>query len=77
MGEALEAAGVKPVTELAYYAEQTKSGKPIKVMGYFISFIMAIGASFAAMNTMVHQEGTVAQQRPLAIAGNVVEDVFA
>lgn len=43
---------VKPVTELAYYAEQTKSGKPIKVMGYFISIIMAIGASFAAMNTM-------------------------
>ena len=43
---------VKPVTENDYYAEQTKSAKPIKVMGYFISIIMAIGASFAAMNTM-------------------------
>jgi len=43
---------VKPVTEVDYYAEQTKSAKPIKFMGYFISFIMAIGASFAAMNTM-------------------------
>lgn len=39
-------------TEVNYYAKQTESSKPIMWMGTFISFIMAIGASFAAMNTM-------------------------
>ena len=43
---------VKPVSENDYYAEQTKSARPIKVMGFFISVIMAIGAVFAATNTM-------------------------
>lgn len=38
--------------EVAYYAEQTDSAMPIKTMGFFISGIMAIGAAFAAMNTM-------------------------
>lgn len=35
-----------------YYAEQTKSGKPIQFVGTVVAFIMAIGSCFAAMNTM-------------------------
>jgi putative ABC transport system permease protein len=35
-----------------YYAKQTSSGGPIKVIGYIVGFIMGIGSIFAAMNTM-------------------------
>jgi putative ABC transport system permease protein len=35
-----------------YYAKQTSSGTPIKVIGFVVGFIMAIGSIFAAMNTM-------------------------
>ena len=38
--------------ETDYYAKQTSSGAPIKVIGYVVGFIMAIGSIFAAMNTM-------------------------
>jgi putative ABC transport system permease protein len=38
--------------ETEYYAKQTNSGAPIKVIGFVVAFIMAIGSSFAAMNTM-------------------------
>jgi putative ABC transport system permease protein len=38
--------------ETEYYAEQTKTGGPIRVVGWFVAFIMAIGSIFAAMNTM-------------------------
>ena len=38
--------------ETEYYAKQTRSGGPIKVIGYVVGFIMAIGSIFAAMNTM-------------------------
>lgn len=39
-------------TEKSYYAQQTNSALPIQVLGYFIAAVMAIGSSFAAMNTM-------------------------
>src|SRR6202050_5318020 len=35
-----------------YYAKQTSSGAPIKYIGIVVAIIMAIGSSFAAMNTM-------------------------
>jgi putative ABC transport system permease protein len=35
-----------------YYASQTKSGRPIRFVGFIVAVIMAIGSSFAAMNTM-------------------------
>jgi putative ABC transport system permease protein len=35
-----------------YYAKQTSSGTPIKVIGWVVGVIMAIGSIFAAMNTM-------------------------
>ena len=38
--------------ETDYYATQTKSGAPIKYIGFIVAIIMAIGSSFAAMNTM-------------------------
>lgn len=38
--------------ETDYYAKQTKSGTPIKVIGWVVGIIMAVGSIFAAMNTM-------------------------
>jgi putative ABC transport system permease protein len=38
--------------ETEYYEKQTSSGGPIKFIGIFVAIIMAVGSSFAAMNTM-------------------------
>jgi len=38
--------------ETEYYEKQTSSGGAIKYIGTFVAIIMAIGSSFAAMNTM-------------------------
>jgi putative ABC transport system permease protein len=38
--------------ETDYYAKQTSSGSVIKFIGWIVAVIMAIGSSFAAMNTM-------------------------
>ena len=40
------------VSEKEYYALQTQSAAPIEFLGVFVSVIMAVGSSFAAMNTM-------------------------
>lgn len=40
------------MTEFAYFAQQTKSGVPIRFVGLLVATIMAIGAAFGAMNTM-------------------------
>lgn len=39
-------------TETEYFALQTVSGQPIRYMGMIVAIIMAVGSSFAAMNTM-------------------------
>ena len=39
-------------TEKSYYESQTNSAAPLQYLGIFISIIMAVGSSFAAMNTM-------------------------
>jgi putative ABC transport system permease protein len=44
--------GVDAQTEKAYYEAQTGSGALLQYLGLFISIIMAVGSSFAAMNTM-------------------------
>lgn len=44
--------GVDAMTEKAYYASQTSAGAPLQYMGLFIAIVMAVGSSFAAMNTM-------------------------
>jgi putative ABC transport system permease protein len=38
--------------ETEYYAKQTSSGAVIRFIGWLVAIIMAIGSSFAAMNTM-------------------------
>jgi putative ABC transport system permease protein len=39
-------------TEKSYYETQTNSGRPIQVVGMAVAIIMAVGSTFAAMNTM-------------------------
>jgi putative ABC transport system permease protein len=43
---------LKAETEQEYYERQTRTAAPIKFLGIFIAALMAVGASFAAMNTM-------------------------
>jgi putative ABC transport system permease protein len=43
---------MKPQTEREYYESQTQTARPIQAFGIFIAVLMAVGASFAAMNTM-------------------------
>jgi ABC-type antimicrobial peptide transport system permease subunit len=43
---------VDAISERAYYAQQTSSAAPVQFLGFFVSAIMAVGSSFAAMNTM-------------------------
>ena len=40
------------VSEKSYYEAQTSSAAPVRFLGIFVSLIMAVGSSFAAMNTM-------------------------
>jgi putative ABC transport system permease protein len=40
------------VSEKQYYDQQTASAVPIEYTGLFVAMIMAVGSSFAAMNTM-------------------------
>ena len=39
-------------SEKSYYDAQSSSGLPVTILGIFVSVIMAVGSSFAAMNTM-------------------------
>jgi len=43
---------LKPVAERDYFESQTETATPIRFFGSLIAVLMAIGASFAAMNTM-------------------------
>jgi putative ABC transport system permease protein len=43
---------VSAMPEQQYYASQTSSGIPIEFLGILVAVIMAVGSSFAAMNTM-------------------------
>lgn len=43
---------VTVMSEKAYYNAQTISAMPIQFLGFFVCIIMAIGSTFAAMNTM-------------------------
>jgi putative ABC transport system permease protein len=38
--------------ESEYFAQQTKTGNPIKIVGWAVAIIMAVGSIAAAMNTM-------------------------
>ncbi|PYT15133.1 MAG: ABC transporter permease [Acidobacteria bacterium] len=41
--------------ESDYFDKQTVTAAPIKILAYFVAIIMAVGASFGAMNTMYAQ----------------------
>jgi putative ABC transport system permease protein len=43
---------LKAEPEVQYYASQTSTATPVRILGNFIAFIMAFGSIFAAMNTM-------------------------
>ncbi len=43
---------LKALAETDYYAEQTAAARPVKFIGLFMAGVMAVGAAFAAMNTM-------------------------
>ncbi|MCI0745898.1 MAG: ABC transporter permease [Verrucomicrobia subdivision 3 bacterium] len=43
--------------EVKYYANQTMTAMPIKILGNFLATAMSIGAIFAAMNTMYASVG--------------------
>ena len=43
--------------ETDYYAKQTRTALPIKILGEFLATAMSIGAIFAAMNTMYASVG--------------------
>jgi putative ABC transport system permease protein len=43
---------VSAIAEREYYERQTAAGAPLQFFGILIAVIMAIGSSFAAMNTM-------------------------
>lgn len=44
--------GVNVVSEREYYEQQTSAGAPLQFFGLLVAVIMAVGSSFAAMNTM-------------------------
>jgi putative ABC transport system permease protein len=44
--------GVDAISEQEYYAQQVSQGAAIKFVGIFVAIVMAVGSSFAAMNTM-------------------------
>jgi putative ABC transport system permease protein len=43
---------VTAMREQIYYDNQTNAGAPLQILGMFVSIVMAVGSSFAAMNTM-------------------------
>jgi ABC-type antimicrobial peptide transport system permease subunit len=44
--------GVNAVREREYFEQQTSAGAPLQIFGLLVAVIMAVGSSFAAMNTM-------------------------
>jgi putative ABC transport system permease protein len=44
--------GMMALSEREYYAQQTQQAAPIQYTGVVVALIMAVGSSFAAMNTM-------------------------
>ena len=49
---------LRAMSETEYYASQTMTAVPIKILGKFLAFAMSIGAVFAAMNTMYASVGS-------------------
>jgi len=67
---------LKATRETDYYAEQLVTASPIRVLAYLVALLMAIGASFGAMNTMYGQVSSrtreLATLRALGFTGGEV-----
>jgi putative ABC transport system permease protein len=67
---------LEAVAETAYFEKQMGTAKPIQFLAYFVAVIMAIGASFGAMNTMYAQVSArtreVATMRALGFTRSVI-----
>jgi len=48
---------LRAIPETMYYAAQTMTAMPIRILGNFLATMMSIGAIFAAMNTMYASVG--------------------
>lgn len=48
---------LRAIEETKYYAAQTMTAMPIRILGNFLATMMSIGAIFAAMNTMYASVG--------------------
>ena len=48
---------LRALPETRYYAAQTMTAMPIKILGNFLATMMSVGAIFAAMNTMYASVG--------------------
>ena len=72
--------------EVKYYADQTSTALPIRILGNFLATAMSIGAVFAAMNTMYASVGSRTREigtlrvlgfrRRTILAGFIVEGAF-
>ena len=67
---------LEAMPETDYFAKQMGTAKPIQFLAYFVAVIMAIGASFGAMNTMYAQVSArtreVATMRALGFGRSVI-----
>jgi putative ABC transport system permease protein len=67
---------LEAVPETDYFAKQMGTAKPIQFLAYLVAIIMAIGASFGAMNTMYAQVSArtreIATMRALGFSRTVV-----
>lgn len=77
---------LRALPETEYYAAQTMTAKPIKILGNFLAIAMSIGATFAAMNTMYASVGArtreigtlrvLGYRRRSILAGFLIEGAF-
>ena len=67
---------LEALPETEYYAKQMGTAKPIQFLAYLVAVIMAIGASFGAMNTMYAQVSArtreIATMRALGFSRSVI-----
>jgi putative ABC transport system permease protein len=71
---------LEAMPEDEYFARQMSTAKPIQFLAYFVALIMAIGASFGAMNTMYAQVSArtreIATMRALGFSRAVILTSF-
>ena len=56
-------------SEPAFYATQTQTATPIRIVGNVIAMIVAMGSAFAAMNTMYAAVASRGREVAVLLAG--------